>query len=105
MKPNFSATATGSRVTALALQFEDDVGGAEGDGVTRAQGLRALDTPAVDLDAVGRAEVAHRPGRPGGSQLGVTAGDVGVVDLDVGVTRAPQHRALGRDDAGAAVDV
>src|ERR1700712_2495527 len=103
MKPNFSATATGSRVNAL-LQFEDDVGGTEGDGVPALERLGTLNPAAVDLDAVGRAEVAHGPGRPGGSHLGVLARDVGVVDLDVGLAGAAEHGAAGADHRRAPVD-
>src|SRR3954453_17057045 len=111
MKPNLRATATGSRVMSgssaegsLSFQLEDDLGGAEGDGVPISERLRTLDTTAVDLDAVGGAEVAHGPRGARGPHLGVLARHVGVVDVHVGLARAPEHGAAGAEHARAAVD-
>src|SRR5687768_6856265 len=101
-KPNLSATATGSSAT-LLLQLERDAGGAELDRVAGAQRLRALDSVAVDLDPVGRAEVADDPRAPRRAQLGVAARDVRILEHDVGVARAAEHRALRVQDLGPAV--
>ena len=60
MKPNFRATATGSSSTSGFL--EGDAVEAELDRVAGAQRLGAVDAAAVDLDAVGGAEVADDPG-------------------------------------------
>ena len=53
---------------------------------------RAADRAAVERDAVGRAQVAHQDAGVvavvGDQQLGVQAGDVRVVDPDVGVRAA-----------------
>src|SRR3954467_15707370 len=95
--PNFSATATGS--STRLLELEGRPGGAELDHVARLERLRAVrvELAAVDLHAVRRAQVAHDPRAARRPHLGVLARDVGVVEDDVGITRAAERRAAGAE--------
>src|SRR6188472_3049847 len=68
-KPNLSATATGS--SAMSVFVEADRGRAELDRVAGLERLRSLDAAAVDLHAVGRAEILDDPLGAARAHLGV----------------------------------
>src|SRR3954468_23567134 len=73
------------------------------DLVPRVEGLRAADPAPVKLDPVGGAEVIDDPRPARGPHLGVVAGDVGIVEHDVGVARAAEPRARGTEYDRAAL--
>src|SRR3954451_11408835 len=104
-KPNFRPTATGSSSILSSPQVEGDARRAELDDVPRLEGLGAggFQSAAVDLDAVGRAEVVDDPRAARRAYLGVVARHVGVVEHDVAVARAPQDRPSGPGDDRAPV--
>src|SRR5256885_3843721 len=104
MKPNLRATETGSTMTGL-LRLERRLRRAELEPVARAERVRAAaHRPPVDARAVRRAEVGDRPAVRTWPDLGVAARDVGVVDHDVAVARAPQRRALRTHHVALAVE-
>src|SRR5688500_2188256 len=100
-KPNLSATATGS--SSMSVQVEAEGRGAELDRVAGLERLRAGDAPAVDLHAVGRAEVLDDPLAAARAHLGVAAGNVLVGEHDLAVARAPDHAAARGQHAGLAL--
>src|SRR5207249_11606781 len=59
--------------------------------------LQSFHPLALDLDAVRRVEVNDPVGGALLPQFGMSAGDIGIGDLDVGVLRAPDHLAALRD--------
>ena len=71
-----------------SARLEADVRAAEADDVAVAQRLLAGDADAVDLGAVGGAEVGDDERRAEGSELGVAAADVGIVERDAGIGEA-----------------
>src|SRR5215213_3142032 len=105
-KPNFSATATGSSTAGSLLQLERRARGAQLDHVAGLERLRAVgvQAPAVDLDPVGGAEVAHDPRPARRAHLGMLARDAGIVEHDVGITRAPERRAARAEQLAAPAD-
>src|SRR5215218_26428 len=98
MKPNLSATASGSSTGSYLVELEGQVRHADRDPVAGAQ-TGVAHPAAVDLHAVRRAEVHHGPAVLAPSQLGVAAGDVWVADDHVALA------ATADDDAAAAQDV
>src|SRR3712207_2573061 len=83
--PNLTSTAIGSVTRGLVawlFELEPEAGQPEHD---RVAGLErgAVDAAAVHLHAVGRAEVGNHPAPVLGTQLGVPARDVRVLDRDV----------------------
>src|SRR5215218_4403812 len=105
-KPNFSATATGSSMRCWLLQLERRARGAELDHVAGLERLRpvGIHAPAVDLDAVRGAEIAHDPRSARRPHLRMPARDVGVLEHDVRLARAPERRAGGAEQLAAPAD-
>src|SRR5262249_16163988 len=84
------------------LRREGDVGRADGERVAGRE-LRALHAAAVHLDPVRRVEVDDPVRRALLPELRVAARDVRVLDLDVGLARAPEDDAARVDAGGLAL--
>src|SRR4051794_5814349 len=89
-----AAPTAGVRTIRRSGGLEDQLDVAEGQLV--AVGQLALGHPdAVDLGAVGGAEIDEDERVAGGADLGVAATDVGVVEGDVALGHASEHHRLG----------
>src|SRR5437588_1597115 len=89
----FSAGPLRGRTLRVSFASKGQVRRAECDRVAGVE-LRPFDALAVDLHAVGRAEVDHPVRRALLPNLRMAPRDVGVGELDVAVTRAPDDDAL-----------
>jgi GAF domain-containing protein len=93
-------------VGAGAGGLEDDLGVAEADAVAGLEDLVALDAGAVEVRAVGAAQILEHPGVADGEDLGVLAREVTVFDGNRAVRRAangygfPLQRLAERGEKG-----
>src|SRR2546429_3035404 len=90
------------RARAWSSNFEDDLGGAETDPIARLQGPYAVDVLAIDGDAIRGAEVLDRPAAAARTELSVAPRDSGVLEDDLAVAAASDHRPAGWHEQPAA---
>src|SRR4051812_3274030 len=100
-KPNLSATASGSSTLWPSVELERQLGHTQRDPVAGLEG-GVVHPPAVHLDAVGGAQVHHRPAPVLAADLSVAAGDVGIGEHHVAFpAAAEQHPRPGQHGAPA----